>query len=135
MKTKKIGIRQHGAVVAFAFAMVLMMLCGLRTAQAQQPPGCLQGGMAAVITVNPTIAHVGETITVTQLGVALGGTSCDVTNGQSFLMYPDGVAANVQQYETNFTILQGQTLTCLPTPSSADASCRSVTLIYVIQAT
>src|SRR5882762_7834882 len=127
-------LKQCRTSAAIAVAMLLAFAGAKQNALAQQPPGCLNGGMASVITVSPTIAHVGDTVTISQLGVALGGTSCNVTNGQSFIMYPDGVVANAQQYETNFTILQGQTLTCLPTPSSGDASCRAVTLSYVIQA-
>src|SRR5579864_5930376 len=60
--------------------------------RAQVPANCVNGGMASIIGVSPTLAHVGDTITISALGVSLGGLSCDITNGQSFVMYPDGNA-------------------------------------------
>ncbi len=123
----------------------LSTLLPIENARAQVPPGCLNGGMASVINVSPTIAHIGDTVTITHLGVSLGGSSCDVTNGQSFIMYPNGNPAfvagppvgnglnGIQEYETNFFINQGQTLDCLAGPTAAGA-CALVTLTYTIQA-
>ncbi len=123
----------------------LSTLLPIENARAQVPPGCLNGGMASVINVSPTIAHIGDTVTITHLGVSLGGSSCNVTNGQSFVMYPNGNPAfvagppvgnglnGIQEYETNFFINQGQTLDCLASPTPAGA-CALVTLTYTIQA-
>src|SRR5204863_7548328 len=75
---------------------VCVLALTLQNAQSQTPPDCLQGGMAAVITVRPTVAHAGDVVNITQLVVALGGSSCNVQDGQCLHMYPDGVTANVK---------------------------------------
>src|SRR6187399_3167347 len=111
---KKFICKKSGWLASFSSVAALAALIAMPSLQAAPTPaGCLNGGMASVITVSPTTAHIGDTITITQLGVSLGGTSCNVTNGQSFVMYPDGVSANAQQYQNEFAIDQGQTITCL----------------------
>jgi len=114
----------------------------LQRAEAQ----CNGGGLASTISVSPTTAHVGDVITITQLGVSLGAGVCTVSNGQSFLMYPNGntniVAGpptgdglnGIQQYETNFSILVAPgAVQCLPTADAA-AGCSPITTTYTVLA-
>src|SRR5712671_3643941 len=122
----KFKLTTRGVSVAVSIAALTgLAMFNPPTSLAQQPPGCLSGGSASVITVSPTTAHIGDTVNITQLGFAQSGVTCELTNGQSFIMYPDGVVptySNGHMYETNFfTDSTHLVLTCLPSPSSPQA--------------
>src|SRR5215471_20896267 len=52
---------------------------------------CNGGGLATSISVTPTISHVGDTVTISQIGAVLGSlNNCFVTNGIAYIMYPNG---------------------------------------------
>src|SRR5260370_6323926 len=98
---------------------------------------CIGGGMASVLQVTPGTAHIGDTIVVNTLGVGIVGNVCSVTNGESYLIYPNGDTSNPysHQYQTNYSLTSGtlgQSKFCVPGPP--DVSCRSVPLTYVVQA-
>ncbi|TAL00327.1 MAG: hypothetical protein EPO07_09840, partial [Verrucomicrobia bacterium] len=130
MKTKSSYCRTALALSCAALATVLA------TPQASAQ-NCIGGGMASILQVSPGTAHVGDTVTVTALGVGVVGNVCSVDRGESYLIYPNGVTTPVftHQYQTNYSLVSGtlgQSKFCIPTP--ADASCRAVPLTYVIQA-
>src|SRR5437762_2993134 len=52
---------------------------------------CNDSGLTTSVALNPKFAHVGDTILVSQLGVGLLPNNCTVTNGQAFIMYPNGL--------------------------------------------
>ena len=129
--------------------VALGMLAFLQTAgdvRAQIPPGCGQGGQAAFITVNPVVAHAGDTITVTTLGFGTFPNSCLITNGNSYIVYPNGntnlvgnpPAGNglngVQTYETNFyTTAQNAALYCFGGITVGGVpDCLPVTTTYIV---
>src|SRR5262245_754928 len=94
---------------------------------------CVGGGMASILQVSPGTAHIGDTITITALGVGIVGGVCSVDRGQSFIVYPNGTTS--AQYQNNYTLTSGaggQNKFCVPGP--ADPSCSPVTLTYVITA-
>ncbi|TAK95904.1 MAG: hypothetical protein EPO07_15005, partial [Verrucomicrobia bacterium] len=130
MKTK---MNQCRTVLALLCAVLATVLA---TPQASAQ-NCIGGGMASILQASPGTAHIGDTITITALGVGVVGNVCSVDRGESYLIYPDGVVGNpfTHQYQTNYTLTSGtlgQSKFCIPTP--ADASCRAVPLTYVIQA-
>jgi len=130
---KLLKTRLTSAAGTFALLGLTTLLQPTQNALAQVPPGCINGFQAAGVGVTPTIAHVFDTITISSLGFGgAAGTSCELTNGQSFLMYPNGVT--VQMYQSNFVQTSaGEILTCQPTTNQTTAGCTPVTLTYVVQ--
>jgi uncharacterized repeat protein (TIGR01451 family) len=148
-KPKKVQLSLTIPSARAVLAGLLLTLAALPQAKAQTPPGCIDGFMAPGINVTGPVlvnkAHVGDVITITALGVSLAGSGCDVTNGTSYIMYPNGNTAfvagpptgtglnGIQTYETNFTLIHGTVYNCLSAPP-ASATCSPVTLTYVVDA-
>src|SRR4030095_16189238 len=128
LKYSKLGLGAPACLSALiALGTVLMPV------QYASAANCIGGGMASVLQVSPGTAHVGDTITITALGVGIVGGVCSVDRGQSFIVYPNGTTS--AQYQNNYTLTSGaggQNKFCVPGP--ADASCLPVTLTYVIVA-
>src|SRR5580765_2487676 len=130
MKTKL----NHCRTVLALLVAALVTVLATPNASAQN---CIGGGMASVLQVTPGTAHVGDTITITALGVGVVGKECSVDRGESYLIYPDGVSTPIfaHQYQTNYTLTSGtlgQQKFCVP--GVPDGSCRAVPLTYVVQA-
>src|SRR5580765_2201216 len=102
MKTK---LNHYRTVLALLVAALVTVLA-TPNASAQN---CIGGGMASVLQVTPGTAHVGDTITITALGVGVVGNVCSVDRGESYLIYPDGVSTPIfaHQYQTNYTLTSG----------------------------
>src|SRR5688500_3885316 len=124
-KTKKKRLATSLPALA---SLGLFALLQLNNAHAQIPPGCTPGGLGSSIQVSPMIEHVGETITVTRVGVNLGGQNCCLQNGEQFITYPNGTS---QQTMSGFALDPGDELFCT---GVAAAPCVPFTTTYTIQA-
>ena len=91
-------------------------------------------GTTIVYNGTPTlVAHIGDTVTVNSLAVFTSafGSTCGVTNGQGWVVYPNNSNQKAMQ---NFTLLssaQGGSGHQCP---SADAVCLTFTQTYVVNA-
>src|SRR6266567_707691 len=157
-KPKLKKIRLSASVCLTALIGLSASLLPIQTTSAQTC-NCVGGALATAITVAPTVAHVGDTVTVTRIGAiigVLGGVGgCVVTNGISYIMYPNGNSSTalltatgnapgangmngVQEYELHFKMLGDgcagpDSVQCLPSVAG-DAGCVTFTTSYVILA-
>ncbi len=157
-------LKSTNSIVRLSASICLSALIGLSASllpsqnASAQACNCVGGALATAITVAPTVAHVGDTVTVTRIGTiigSLGGVGgCVVTNGISYIMYPNGNSSTalctatgnaptangnngVQEYEIHFNMLGDgcagpDSVQCLPSVAG-DAGCVTFTTTYVIQ--
>src|SRR6185295_14703257 len=83
-------------------------------------------GLGGEINVSPSIAHVGDTITINFVDIFSSLNTCQVTNGKAWLIYPDN---SVRLWLDNFTLNPQSIIQC---PGSAP--CLPFTTTYVVQA-
>jgi uncharacterized repeat protein (TIGR01451 family) len=123
----KVNANQFPAgVINIALFATLIALLSSSKVVAQVPPGCTPGGMGASVQVTPTMAHIGDTITVTSVGANLGAANCVLTNGNAWLIYPDN---SFQQTMTNVFLNPGDQTFCTP----SGAFCLPFTTTYAIK--
>lgn len=83
-------------------------------------------GLGGDIAVSPSVAHVGDTITVNFVEVFSSLNACTVTNGRAWIIYPNN---SVQTWLNNFNLPPNSSIVC-----PGNASCLSFTTTYVVQA-
>src|SRR5438128_905432 len=87
-----------------AFVAPLSVCAALALAATLLPPDLhaqsCNTGLGASIGVTPAIAHVGDTITITQAKVFSSAGDCTVLNGNTWLILPDN--STVRQVMSGF---------------------------------
>src|SRR5262245_51900376 len=102
--------RLTASVGVSALALLGFLASTSPDAMAQCPIGT---GSSVFIkgAVQPGVAHYGDTVTINTLFVRISSGDCTVTNGQSFIMYPDGKtninaggsgASGIQMWQNGF---------------------------------
>ncbi len=74
-------------------------------------------------------AHIGDTLTLNDVSVNLGGTSCNASNGFTWVIYPDNHNEVAMQ---SFNLSQGGQIFCDSTSHVNDPSCRTITTSWTI---
>src|SRR6266700_2641621 len=74
-------------------------------------------------------AHIGDTLTLNDISVNLGGTSCNASNGMTWVVYPNNHNELAMQ---SFNLLQGGQIFCDSTSHVNDPSCRTITTSWTI---
>jgi hypothetical protein len=93
-----------------AFALSASALAALLPVQnASASCGNLGNGLAAQMTVSPTTAHLGETITINIISVTIPSDDCDTVLAKCWVTMPNN---QTQLVFTNGTIFRGQSFGC-----------------------
>src|SRR5215471_11256716 len=86
------------------------------------------------VTPNPVlgvVAHIGDTLTVSDVSVNIGATSCNASNGRTWVVYPDN---HSEMAMLNFNLPSGQQIFCDSTTHPNDTSCQTITTSWLIKA-
>src|SRR5438874_7654465 len=116
----KVNGRRLRAISPLALFSLAASLDVVQNASAQ----VCGGGFDSAIAITQGVVHVGDTITIGFLQVSSSANTCSITNGRSWLIYPDN---NVVLWLDNFTLGPNSSITC-----PGDASCLAGSFTYVV---
>src|SRR5947209_4104297 len=88
-KSKFKTIRLPASACVSALIGLTGFLLPTQKGWSQCVPG-VGGGFSQRIQVSPGVAHVGDIITIENLVAKVDNGTCTVTNGVSYVMYPNG---------------------------------------------